>query len=127
LGGLGLHPQIAILEAAEAVGDDRAKARALGSLAAHLPEARRIEVLDRALSAAEAIGNDWGKAQALGSLAERHRDHGNYSFMNRISDYLPALNRVSALSLLNQISLFIKIDEAAVVLLIKSMLYIFNR
>src|SRR6202035_596960 len=63
--------QVAILETAEGIGDDEAKARALGSLAECLPEPRRTEVLDRALTAAEGIGDDEAKARALGSLAER--------------------------------------------------------
>src|SRR6202035_10932 len=49
------------------IGDDWAKAGALGSLAARLPE----ELLDRALTAAEEIGDDEAKAGALGTLAER--------------------------------------------------------
>src|SRR6202035_4825668 len=55
------------LMAAEGIGDDEAKAKVLGSLAARLPEA----LLDRALKAAEGIGDDEAKAGALGSLAER--------------------------------------------------------
>src|SRR3984893_2953873 len=63
--------QVAILETAEGIGDDEAKARALGSLSERLPEPRRTEVLDRALTAAEGIGDDEAKARALGSLAAR--------------------------------------------------------
>src|SRR6202035_1315916 len=47
------------------IGDDWAKAGALGSLAARLPE----ELLDRALTAAEEIGD--AKATVLETLAER--------------------------------------------------------
>jgi Trypsin-like peptidase domain len=63
--------QVAILELAEGIGDYYAKAQALGSLAARLPDPRRTELLEWALTAAEGIRDDWDKAQALGSLAER--------------------------------------------------------
>ena len=49
------------------IGDEYAKAGALGFLAERLPE----RLLERALTAAEGIGNDGAKAGALGSLAER--------------------------------------------------------
>ena len=48
----------AILTAAEGIGSDDAKAGALGSLAERLPEPRRTEILERALTAAEGIGNE---------------------------------------------------------------------
>ena len=65
----------AILTAAEGIGDEYAKAGALGSLAERLPEPRRTEILERALTAAEGIGSDNAKASALGSLAERLPEH----------------------------------------------------
>jgi hypothetical protein len=54
-----------------AVAHGWAKAEVLGSLAERLPEPRRTELLERALTAAEGIGDGWDKARVLGSLAER--------------------------------------------------------
>ena len=59
----------AILTAAEGIGDEYAKAGALGSLAERLPE----HLLERALTAAEGIGSDHAKAGALGALASACR------------------------------------------------------
>src|SRR6202035_3483566 len=75
--------QVAILETAEGIGDDEAKARALGSLSERLPEPRRTEVLDRAITAAEGIGDDRAKANVLGSLAERLREPRRTEVLDR--------------------------------------------
>jgi hypothetical protein len=45
-------------------GDDGSKAAALGSLAECLPEPRRTEVLEQALTAAARIGDDRYKVRA---------------------------------------------------------------
>jgi hypothetical protein len=53
------------LAAAKVIGDEGARAQALGSLAPHLPRDQIAE----ALAAAKAIGDKGARAEALGSLA----------------------------------------------------------
>jgi hypothetical protein len=61
--------QIAEALATAKVGDEEARARALGSLAPHLPPEQRSETLANALAAAKAIGDEEARARALGLLA----------------------------------------------------------
>jgi hypothetical protein len=84
-------------------------------------------LLERALTAAEAIGYDEAKAQALGALAERHRNHKNYCFINTVLEFLPELNRISALLLIIRALPFNEIDDNSSILLINVMLDVLSR
>ena len=120
------------LTAAEGIGDDDAKAGALGSLAERLPEhlleraltaaegigndtprpsalgslAERLpeRLLERALTAAEGIGSDHAKAGALGSLAARLPDGPAQLLIARIPDHIATMRRNNALRLLAQLA-----------------------
>ena len=75
-------------------------ARALGSLAARLPE----EMLERALTAAEGIGDGRAKAQVLGSLAKRLPEPRLSSFLVRVPNHLSIMRRKSGFNLLNELA-----------------------
>jgi hypothetical protein len=56
------------LQAAQAIGDDGARAVALRELLPQVPEGERAAVLSQALQAAQAIGDDGARAAALREL-----------------------------------------------------------
>jgi hypothetical protein len=113
------------LAAAKAIGDDGARARALGSLAPHLaseqiaealaaakaigPEGARAEALGssrriapeqiaEALTAAKAIGPEGARAVALGSLAPYISPSRYAAFITSLLDVAARLPRPEALS-----------------------------
>jgi hypothetical protein len=111
------------LIAAEAIGDDRAKAQALrAALAERLPA-----LLERAL-AEDAMGDDWGKAKALGALAALLPKPRLSSFLVRVQNHLSTMRRPEGLWLLTGLARVIDVPGQEVLLLIaETILDIGNR
>jgi hypothetical protein len=94
-----------------AVAHGWAKAEVLGSLAERLPEPRRTELLERALTAAEGIGDGGAKAEALGSLAARLPETRLSSFLVRVPNHLSTVRRNAGFKLLNKLSTVIDFPD----------------